>query len=233
MLSSSVGKYAHRASGGRQKTPLHARIGLSLGSFSTLLDPPQVRCMTHLYLRRSLGGFVQETHEKLFILRRRYWAAMLAVICVGTTAAFAQTNKPIRIIVPFTPGGSADILARALAPKLTQSLGQTVVIENKPGAGGTLGATEAARAEPDGNTIFMAHVGTLAVSPAVYPKLNYDPLKSFVAVAWVAQVPNVLVVPEASSAKTLAEFIAVAKRGDSQLSFASGGNGSAAHVTFE
>jgi tripartite-type tricarboxylate transporter receptor subunit TctC len=170
---------------------------------------------------------------KMVKLRRRFCAAIIASGCLISFGACAQSSKPLRIIVPFTPGGSADILARALAPKLTQSLGQTVVIENKPGAGGTLGATEAARAEPDGNTIFMAHVGTLAVSPAVYPKLNYDPLKSFVAVAWVAQVPNVLVVPEASSAKTLAEFIAVAKRGDSQLSFASGGNGSAAHVTFE
>jgi tripartite-type tricarboxylate transporter receptor subunit TctC len=147
--------------------------------------------------------------------------------------ARAQTGKPLRLIVPFTPGGSADILARAIAPSLGAALGQNVIIENRPGAGGSLGATEAARAAPDGQTLLMGHVGTLAVNPSIYPKLAYDPLKSFVPVAWVARVPNVLVVPVSSPARTLAEFVALARARPGRLSYSSGGNGSAAHITFE
>ena len=153
----------------------------------------------------------------------------------GTLAlpAWAQSARNIRLIVPFTPGGSTDILARALAPKLAVAMGQNVIVENKPGAGGSLGAGEAAKAEPDGNTLLMGHIGTLAVNPAIYPKLAYDPLKSFVPVAWVARVPNVLVVPAASPAKTFKQFIDLARAQPGRLSFSSGGNGSAAHITFE
>ncbi len=107
------------------------------------------------------------------------------------------------------------------------------MIDNKPGAGGSLGAAEAARAEPDGNTLLMGHIGTLAVNPALYPKLGYDPVKSFAPVAWVARVPNVLVVPAASPAKTFKEFIALAKSRPGGLTYSSGGNGSAAHIAFE
>jgi tripartite-type tricarboxylate transporter receptor subunit TctC len=100
---------------------------------------------------------------------------MTALGAAAWPCAWTQAAKPLRIVVPFTPGGSTDILARALAPRLQQSLGQTVVIDNKPGAGGLIGATEAARAEPDGHTLLMGHIGTLAVNPALYPKLAYDP----------------------------------------------------------
>jgi len=146
---------------------------------------------------------------------------------------WGQTPKPLRLIVPFTPGGSTDILARAIAPKLAAALGTTVFIDNKPGAGGSLGAAEAAKAEPDGNTLLMGHIGTLAVNPALYSKLAYDPVRSFVPVAWVARVPNVLVVPAASPAKNFPDFIAMVKARPGQFSFSSGGNGSAAHITFE
>ena len=148
-------------------------------------------------------------------------------------SAHAQAGKPIRLIVPFTPGGSTDILARALAPKLALALGTNVVVENRAGAGGSLGAGEVARAEPDGNTLLMGHIGTLAVNPALYPKLPYDPIKSFAPVAWVARVPNVLVVPATAKAKTLQEFIAQAQAQPGRLTYSSGGNGSAAHITFE
>jgi tripartite-type tricarboxylate transporter receptor subunit TctC len=163
--------------------------------------------------------------------RRPFLLSTLA----GTLAlpAWAQSARNIRLIVPFTPGGSTDILARALAPKLAAAMGQNVIVENKPGAGGSLGAGEAAKAEPDGNTLLMGHIGTLAVNPAIYPKLSYDPLKSFVPVAWVARVPNVLVVPAASPAKTFKDFIEGARAQPGRLSFSSGGNGSAAHITFE
>jgi len=148
-------------------------------------------------------------------------------------AAWAQAGKPLRLIVPFTPGGSTDILARAIAPKLALALGQTVLIDNRPGAGGSLGAGEAAKAEPDGQTLLMGHIGTLAVNPAIYPKLGYDPLKSFVPVAWVARVPNVLVVPADSPARSFKQFIELARAKPGQMTFSSGGNGSAAHITFE
>ena len=148
-------------------------------------------------------------------------------------AALAQGAKPLRIIVPFTPGGSTDILARVLGPKLTQSLGQTVFIDNKPGAGGSLGAAEAAKAEPDGNTLLMGHIGTLAVNPSLYPKLAYDPVKSFAPVAYVARVPNVLVVNAASPFRSLKDLVDAARAKPGQLTYSSGGNGSAAHITFE
>ncbi len=163
--------------------------------------------------------------------RRPLLAALLAAGLPGL--ARAQSATTIRLVVPFTPGGSSDILARALAPRLAASLGSTVVVDNRPGAGGSLGATEVARAEPDGRTLLMGHTGTLAVNAALYPKLAYDPIKSFTPVAWVARVPNVLVVNAHSPAKTFAEFIALAKSRPGKLAYSSGGNGSAAHITFE
>jgi tripartite-type tricarboxylate transporter receptor subunit TctC len=164
--------------------------------------------------------------------RRSVLLAALAA-SIWPLSATAQTGRPTRLIVPFTPGGSTDILARALAPKLAQALGQNVIVDNRPGAGGSIGATEAARAEPDGQTLLMGHIGTLGVNPSIYPKLGYDPLRSFVPVAWVARVPNVLVVPASSPVKTFQEFIALAKSKPGRLSYSSGGNGSAAHITFE
>ncbi|MFO1268923.1 MAG: tripartite tricarboxylate transporter substrate binding protein [Rubrivivax sp.] len=162
------------------------------------------------------------------------WAVAAAAVALAAPgSARAQAGKPLRLIVPFTPGGSTDILARALAPKLQAALGQVVVIDNKPGAGGSIGATEAARAEPDGNTVLMGHIGTLAVNPALYPKLGYDPLKSFAPVAWVARVPNVLVVPAASPSTSFKAFVERARANPGRLSYSSGGNGSAAHITFE
>jgi tripartite-type tricarboxylate transporter receptor subunit TctC len=146
---------------------------------------------------------------------------------------WAQPARPVRLVVPFAPGGSTDILARAIGPKLSAALGVTVLIENRAGAGGSLGAAEVAKAEADGSTLLMGHIGTLAVNPAIYPKLAYDPLKSFVPVAWVARVPNVLVVNAASPAKSLKDFIERARAQPGRMTYSSGGNGSAAHITFE
>ena len=166
-------------------------------------------------------------------LRRRVVQAggLYALGC--NPAAWAQAAKPLRLIVPFTPGGSTDILARALAPKLAAALGVNVIVDNKPGAGGSLGATEAAKAEPDGNTVLMGHIGTLAVNPAMYPKLAYDPVKSFAPVAWVARVPNVLVVPAVSPFRTFKDLLDTVRARPGKFTFSSGGNGSAAHITFE
>jgi tripartite-type tricarboxylate transporter receptor subunit TctC len=148
-------------------------------------------------------------------------------------AAAGWPTRPVRIIVSFTPGGSTDILARAIAQKLQEVWGQPFVVENRPGAGGSIGATEVARAAPDGHTLLMGHIGTLAVNPTLYPNLPYDPRTSFAPVALVAHVPNVLVVNPAMPAKSMQELIALAKAKPGSLRYASGGNGSAAHIAME
>lgn len=167
--------------------------------------------------------------DRITLLRRTLLAALLG----APVMVRAQPGRSLRLIVPFTPGGSTDILARALAPKLALALGTNVVVDNKPGAGGSLGAAEAARADPDGATLLMGHIGTLAVNPSMYPKLAYDPVKSFVPVAYVARVPNVLVVNASSPIRTLKDLVAAAQDRPGQLTYSSGGNGSAAHITFE
>ena len=122
---------------------------------------------------------------------------------------------------------------REIGVKLQAALGQPVVVENKPGAGGSIGATEAARAAPDGHTLLMGHIGTLAINPSLYPKLPYDPRTSFTPVALMARVPNVLVVNPQVPAKDVRELIALAKARPGELRYASGGNGSAAHLAME
>jgi len=137
------------------------------------------------------------------------------------------------MIVPFTPGGSTDILARTVGEGLTKAWGQPVVIENVPGAGGSIGADKVAKSAPDGYTLLMGHIGTLAVTPSLYPKLPYDPIKSFSAVAWVARVPNLLVVHPSVPAKTVKELVAYAQANPGRINYGSGGNGSAAHIATE
>ncbi|MES2384962.1 MAG: tripartite tricarboxylate transporter substrate binding protein [Pseudomonadota bacterium] len=163
-------------------------------------------------------------------------AALLAAgsaAAQGNTAAPAYPVKPIRLVVPFTPGGSTDILARAIGLELTRAWGQAVVIDNVPGAGGSLGADKVAKATPDGYTLLMGHIGTLAVNPSLYPALPYDPVKSFAPVAWVARVPNVLVVNPQVAARSVKELVALAKSRPGQLNYGSGGNGSAANLATE
>ena len=165
---------------------------------------------------------------------RRQW--LLAACAAATLPGFARAQaagKPIKIIVPFTPGGSSDILARAIAPRLALSLGVNVIVENRPGAGGSVAGGEVARADADGTTLFMGHLGTLAVNPAIYPRLAYDPLRSFAPVAYVARVPNVLVVPTASPIRSFQDFIRSARAQPGRITYSSGGNGSAAHITME
>jgi len=142
-------------------------------------------------------------------------------------------SRPLRIVVPFTPGGSTDVLARAIGLELGKALRQPVVIENAPGAGGSLGADKAARSPADGYTLLMGHIGTLAINPSLYPKLGYDPIRSFTPVAWIARVPNVLVVNASVPARDLNELIALAKSKPGQLAYGSGGSGSAAHIAME
>ncbi len=164
-------------------------------------------------------------------------AAMSLALASFAESATAQGSpyptKPIRLIVPFPPGGSTDILGRALGQKLSEAWGQQVVVDNRPGAGGSIGAELAAKAPADGYTLLMGHIGTLAVNPALYPKLGYVPLRDFAPVSLVALVPNVLVVNPAVPAKNVAELIAYARANPGKLTYSSGGNGSAAHLAME
>ena len=163
-------------------------------------------------------------------------AILFVAIASLTQAALAQTHypsKPIRLIVPFTPGGSTDILARSIGQELTKAWGQSVIVDNVPGAGGSIGADKAAKAPADGYTLLMGHIGTLAVNPSLYPKLPYNPLKDFAPVAWVARVPNILVVNPAVPVKSVQDLVAYAKSKPGQMSYGSGGNGSAANLATE
>lgn len=165
-----------------------------------------------------------------FLLR---FGATLAFVALAAGLAQAQApwpSRPIRMVVPFTPGGSTDIFARAIGKELQHAWGQPVVIDNVPGAGGSIGADKVAKAPADGYTLLMGHIGTLAVNPSLYPNLPYDPVKSFAPVAWVARVPNVLVVHPPVPARTVQDLVALAKSKPGQLAYGSGGNGSAANL---
>jgi tripartite-type tricarboxylate transporter receptor subunit TctC len=173
-------------------------------------------------------------HRKHFLVFAAAVLASGAAAAQGNTAAAAPYPiKPIRLVVPFTPGGSTDILARAIGLELGKAWGQPVVIDNVPGAGGSLGADKVAKASADGYTLLMGHIGTLAVNPSLYPALPYDPVKSFAPVAWVARVPNVLVVNPQVAARSVKELVALAKSRPGQLNYGSGGNGSAANLATE
>ena len=158
------------------------------------------------------------------ITRRVLLAAISAFAVSAAPHAGAQTypNKPIKMIVPFPPGGPIGVSARLVAQLLTASLGQSVIIENRPGAGATIGVKAAAIAEPDGYTILYGSSGSLAVSPALYNKLDYDPIKSFTAVATVALLPHVFVVSPNLPSKTVAEFVAYAKANPGKLNYGAG-----------
>ncbi len=150
---------------------------------------------------------------------------------ISLSSVFAQTQgKPIRLIVPFPPGGSTDIAARVLAEPLGKILGQTVVVENRGGAGGSIGMMEVARAAPDGLTFGVATVSTHGVNPAVYKNLPYDPIKNFAPVTELVQAPGVLVVNASLPVRNFAEFLAYLKANPDKLSYASTGNGTISHM---
>ena len=142
-------------------------------------------------------------------------------------------NKPIRLVVPFPPGGSLDVVARAVGAKLSEAWGQPVVIDNRPGAGGNIGADLVAKSPPDGYTILEGALSTHAVNVTLYGKLPYDPIKDFAPISLVAITPNVLVLNPAAPFNTVPELIAYAKANPGKLSFGSGSNGSAGHLAGE
>jgi tripartite-type tricarboxylate transporter receptor subunit TctC len=173
------------------------------------------------------------THTMISIARHVVFFTSFLLFCSQLWAQSTYPSKPLRMIVPFTPGGTTDILARAIGLELTKSWGQSVVVDNVAGAGGSIGAERAAKAAPDGYTLMMGHIGTLAVNPSLYPKLPYDPVKDFAPVAWVARVPNVLVVHPSVPVKNLKELVAYLKANPGRLNYGSGGNGSAANLATE
>jgi tripartite-type tricarboxylate transporter receptor subunit TctC len=157
------------------------------------------------------------------------------VILVSSNITFAAyPEKSIRLVVPFATGGTSEIIARSVAASLTNSLGQSVYVDNKPGGAGNIAMEEIKRATPDGYTLMLGHVGTLAVNPALFgKKLPYDPNKDFAPVTLVAKVPNVIAVSEKSPYKTLADLVTDAKKNPGKINYGSAGNGSAGHLAME
>ena len=158
-----------------------------------------------------------------------------ALACLFATGAFAQAadspNKPVRVLVAFTAGGTTDILARAVSQKLTERYKQNFLIDNKPGGGGNIGTEIAAKAPPDGYTLIVNSVGPMAVNPSLFKKLNINPLVDLVPVVQIADVPNVLVVNPAVPVKTFEEFIAYAKANPGKLNYGSTGVGTSSHLS--
>ena len=171
-------------------------------------------------------------------LTRRRLLATSGTLALGSllpSIAAAQTawpSKPIRFVVPFAPGGSSEIVARSTAAELSKTLGQSVFVDNKPGAAGNIAMAEVARAD-DQHTLILGHIGTLAVNPYIFAKLPWDPNKDFKPVSLLAKVPSLYVVHPDVPVKNLKEFIAYAKARPGKLSYGSAGNGSAGHLAFE
>ena len=172
-------------------------------------------------------------------MRRRdmFLAAMVAALAgTGLPAAQAQgdwPNRPIRLIVPFPPAGGTDVISREIAAKLGAATGWNIVVDNRPGAGGNIGLDAVAKAAPDGYTIGMGQAANLAINPALYPRMPYDPLRDFALVTTVASQPNVLVVAKGAPWRTLAELVAAAKAKRGGLTAGNAGSGTVGHLAGE
>jgi tripartite-type tricarboxylate transporter receptor subunit TctC len=163
----------------------------------------------------------------------RIASALGAVLLTLPAAAAPYPDKPVRLVVPFPAGGATDFMARSFGQKLAERLGQTVIIDNRAGAGGSLGAEAVASAVPDGYTLLFATMGSLTINPSIYKTLRYDPIKSFEPISLTHSTSNVLVVHPSIEAKSVAELIALARRRPGELNFASAGNGTTSHLSGE
>jgi tripartite-type tricarboxylate transporter receptor subunit TctC len=179
------------------------------------------------------------SQKELTVRRSSSIFVFIALAIVGSLTAPAfvcaqpYPTKPIKLIVPFAPGGTTDLLARVVADKLPRLIGQPVIVDNRAGAGGVIGSEALARSAADGYSIGMATASTHGVNPAVYPKLSYDAIKDFTAIANIATVPNVMVIHPSVPARNLKEFIDLARQQPGQFSFASPGSGSIGHAVGE
>jgi tripartite-type tricarboxylate transporter receptor subunit TctC len=198
---------------------------------------------SHTLLRRSrLRHFaavltIASLTFKNSTMLTKFFIAVMACATLSSTPAFAQATvyptKPIKLVVPFPPGGTTDLLARILAERLSATLGQAVIVDNRAGAAGMVGTEAVARAPADGYTLGMATASTHSVNPAVQRKIPYDAQRDFTAISRIASVPNVIVVHPSVPAQTLAEFIALNRRTPGKLAFASPGAGSLGHMLGE
>ena len=190
--------------------------------------------ITHLFTWDN--PMTQRTHNP----SRRQWLAHASAVAMATTTSLpmlaqaqqAWPSKPLRLVVPFAPGGSSEIVARAVAGEMAKSTGQNVFVDNKPGAAGNIAMQEVANST-DEHTLILCHIGTLAVNPYIFTKLPYDAAKEFVPITLVSKVPSLYVVHPDLPVKNLKEFVAYAKSKPGQLNYGSAGNGSAGHLAFE
>ena len=159
-------------------------------------------------------------------------ALLLLAFCAAAHAQIYPT-KPIRLVVPFAPGGSSSIVARSFAAEMEKALGQSIVVENKGGGGGNLAMNDVAHSDPDGYSLIITHVGSLAMTPFMEKNLGYDVNRDFAPISLLAKVPNIFVVYQGVPAKNLTEFVALAKKQPGKLNYGSAGNGSAGHLAME
>ncbi len=208
--------------------PAESAVHMEPGHLPYLLGillalPGMVVCVKRLMIH---GGRIESASVHALIFAFGACAA-------SATQSHDYPSRPIRIVVPFPAGGTADLLARQIGQSMSETLRQQVVIENRPGAGGNIGADLAAKSKPDGYTLLMGTVSTHAINPNLYAKMPYDPVKDFAPVTMVAKMPNLLVVHPSVPAKNVAELIALAKAKPGALAFASAGNGTSQHLAGE
>jgi tripartite-type tricarboxylate transporter receptor subunit TctC len=163
----------------------------------------------------------------------RLFLSLLAALACSAALAQGFPSKPIRIVIPFVPGGPSDTVGRAIGAKFREYLGQPAIVENRPGANGAIAAEFVARADPDGHTLFLASIGQFAINPALFKDLRYSPLRDFVPVTLAVTTPNLLVTRNEFPASSVAELIAEMRKNPGKVSFGSAGTGSSDHLTFE